>query len=122
LTSSEDSRNRGIVKFQPQLTDEIAYASDDRICVMQGKKTGHALGVVPFAGGWASMMLLAGRMLADGFATYAQACAFNEAIVNELGAACGACDVEDFFTRAGGEDKARAAVEKIRRKVTKEQA
>ena len=112
------------MKFKPQLTDEIAYVSNwpDKLVVTSlGKKTGYALGVVPFAGGWASMMLLAGRMLVDGLATYAQACAFNEAIVKELGPACGACDVAEFFERSGGETKAREAVEKIRRKVTKEQ-
>lgn len=105
------------MKFKPLLTDEIAYETADATHVVEGRKTSHALGVVPFRDGWASMMLLAGRMLVDGFATFGEACAFNEAIQKELGPACGACDVEEFFKRAGGEDAARAAVEKCRRKV-----
>lgn len=109
------------MKFKPQLTDEIAYESgwpDKLIVTSAGRKTSHALGVVPFRDGWASMMLLAGRMLVDGLATFGEACAFNEAIQKELGAACGACDVEEFFRLAGGEDAARAAVEKCRRKAS----
>lgn len=108
------------MKFKPQLTDQITYESgwpDKLLVTSQGRKTSHALGVVPFRDGWASMLLLAGRMLVDGFATFGEACAFNEAITKELGPACGACDVAEFFERAGGEDAARAAVEKCRRKV-----
>ena len=104
------------MKFKPQLTDQITYETADATHIIEGRKTSHALGVVPFRDGWASMLLLAGRMLVDGFATFGEACAFNEAITKELGPACGACDVADFFERAGGEDTARAAVEKCRRK------
>lgn len=104
--------------FKPQLSDSITLlAESGGVTVAAGRRTGHALGVVPFRDGWASAMLLAGRMLVDGFSTYGEACAFNEAISRELGAACGACDVAEFFERAGGEDAARAAVERCRKKV-----
>jgi hypothetical protein len=106
------------VKFKPLLTDQIAYETADDTDVVWGRKTSRALGVVPLRDGWASMMLLAGRMLVDEFATFGEACAFNEALQKELGAACGACDVEEFFSLSGGEDAARAAVEKCRRKAS----
>lgn len=108
------------MKFKAVLSEQInCVALDGETFAVEGRRTGHALGVVPFRDGWASMMLLNGRMLVDGFSTFAEACAFNDAITRELGAACGACDVVEFFERAGGEDNARAAVEKCRRKVAR---
>jgi hypothetical protein len=83
-----------------------------------GHTSSHALGIIPHGVGFASVMLLPGMILEDGFATLAQAHAFNEEILAARNMLVGAISLDEFFEKAGGREEAQAIVAQCKKKVT----
>lgn len=103
-----------------KFTDEticVAYATGESFRMI-GQKTSLALGVISANETWSSVMLLSGLVLAEGFPNAAATHRFNREVAAS-GLPVGEVSDAAFVKRAGGVDKARAVVEKCRKK-TKE--
>ena len=84
---------------------------------MDGWKSSHALGILKIGAGFASVMLLPGQVIEDGFPTLALAHAFNEQLLAAKSMLVGAVDLNEFFEKAGGAEEARAIVAQIKKNV-----
>jgi hypothetical protein len=99
---------------------EIEYlASDGAHGKMRGWKSSHALGILYLGHGFSSVMLLSGMVVEDGFPTLDLCHEFNQRLRAEKTILAGAVDLEDFFERAGGREKAHEVVERVKREVLK---
>ena len=99
----------------------LDYITSDGTCLKtHGWRSNLALGVMYGLNGFASVMLLSGRVIADNFPTLRAAHAFNELLVEEKKLVVGSYSVEELFRRIGGEAEAKALVDKIKAKVMKE--
>ena len=86
---------------------------------VSGFESCHALGVTATKNGFASVMLMAGLILEDDFASVAEAHAFNLAVLTHKDLFVGTPFIDEFMERAGGEAKARETIMKIRKQLEK---
>ena len=104
------------------LPDRIAYLTSSGVHeTVDGWKSSHALGVLKIGAGFASVMLLPGQVIEEGFPTLALAHAFNEQLLAARNMLVGAVDLNEFFEKAGGAEEARAVVAQIKAKVLKQE-
>lgn len=90
------------------------YAGDELVEI-DGWASAHTLGIAPSGDGFASVMLMAGAVLAVGFSTIEAVHAFNLAVL-EAKLFVGTPRIEEFYARAGGADAAALLIEKARRR------
>lgn len=88
--------------------------ADGVIQNVEVERTNLALGVLLTNGGWASVLLLPGVLLANEFTSKAQAHRFNEAAAQDKTLSVGEPTLAQFIAASGGEEAARAAVEACR--------
>lgn len=96
-------------------------ASVDGVVETDGWESSHALGVAYFENGFASVMLMSGMILADGFVTVGNAHDFNLAVLRDDRLFVGTPSVEEFFERAGGREAAERRVQKLRQKISNQE-
>lgn len=105
------------------LPDRISYLTSTGVHeTVDGWKSSHALGIIQRGiTNFASVMLLPGQVIEDGFPTLAIAHAFNEQVLAARNMLVGAIDLNEFFEEAGGREEARAIVAQIKSKVLKQE-
>ena len=86
---------------------------------VSGFESCHTLGIVATENGFASVMLMAGLILEDGFKSVSEAHAFNLAAVGHKDLFVGTPFVDEFMKRGGGNEKARQTIVKIRMQIAK---
>lgn len=85
---------------------------------VDGWASAHTLGIAPSSDGFASVMLMAGAVLADGFTTIEAAHAFNLVVLDEAKLFVGTPRLDEFYARAGGADSAALLIEKAKRRAS----
>lgn len=93
---------------------------NDTLVEVDGWESSYTLGVCRGTGCYASVMLMSGTVLADGFATLEEAHAFNKLVLADRRRMFTGGGLDEFYARAGGREAAARVVEKLKALARKE--
>lgn len=99
----------------------FAVLVDGKPVEMAGFSSTPALAIVQDGKTFASVMLMNGAVLAQRFESITEAHSFNLAVASDKRLRPGTADLHEFYASGGGVAATKLALEKLRKKVSKEQ-